>query len=103
MENRQLFRQLGADGNGIGLPGIDGAIDCTHIRLSHTKFQNIQEVYRNRKEYFSLNVQINFKKCPGHANNGIHEIKSLNYLRLGLILIINYLNFLRYRQWLDRA
>nr|XP_046482675.1 putative nuclease HARBI1 [Neodiprion pinetum] len=55
--NRDLFRQLGARREGIGLPGVDGAIDCTHIRLCHTKFADLQEVYRNRKGYFSLNVQ----------------------------------------------
>nr|XP_046491866.1 putative nuclease HARBI1 [Neodiprion pinetum] len=53
--NRDLFRQLGARRE--GLPSADGAIDCTHIRLSHTKFADLQEVYRNRKGYFSLNVQ----------------------------------------------
>ncbi|KYQ50663.1 Putative nuclease HARBI1 [Trachymyrmex zeteki] len=30
--------------------------DCSHIRLTHTKFQHINEVYR--KGYFSLNVQV---------------------------------------------
>lgn len=70
LENRQLFRQLGANRDGIGLPAIDGAIDCTHIRLSHTKFENIQEVYRNRKGYFSLNVQVYFI----HIANGVHRI-----------------------------
>ena len=59
-ENRRLFKQLGY-GPGriwIGLSSIDGAINCTHIRLTHTRFQNINEIYRNQKEYFSLNVQV---------------------------------------------
>nr|XP_012224567.1 PREDICTED: putative nuclease HARBI1 [Linepithema humile] len=56
-ENYQLFRILGYGNGAIGLPGIDGAIDCTHIRLTHTRFHRIDEVYRNRKGYFSLNVQ----------------------------------------------
>lgn len=56
-ENRQLFRQVGAARNVNGLPGIDGAIDCTHIRLTSTRFYEVEEVYRNRKGYFSLNVQ----------------------------------------------
>lgn len=55
-ENKRLFRELGRGPGPIGLPSIDGAIDCTHIRLTHTRFQNIDEVYRNRKGYFSLNV-----------------------------------------------
>jgi len=57
-ENRRLFKELGSDRNGVGLPGIDGAIDCTHIRLCSTRFQEVQEAYRNRKGYFSLNVQV---------------------------------------------
>ncbi|KYQ52449.1 Putative nuclease HARBI1 [Trachymyrmex zeteki] len=56
-ENHQLFRVLGYGNGAIGLPGIDGAIDCTHIRLTHTRFHRLDEVYRNRKGYFSLNVQ----------------------------------------------
>lgn len=57
-ENKRLFEELGYGSGAIGLPSIDGAIDCTHIRLVHTTFQNIDEVYRNRKGYFSLNVQV---------------------------------------------
>lgn len=57
-ENRCLFKELGRGPRAIGLPSINGAIDCTHIRLTHTRFQNIDEVYRNRKGYFSLNVQV---------------------------------------------
>lgn len=56
-ENQRLFRQMGSTRNKSGLSGIDGAIDCTHIRLTHTKFNQIAELYRNRKGYFSLNVQ----------------------------------------------
>jgi len=56
-ENRQLFRQIGAARNVNGLPGIDGAIDCTHIRLTNTRFHEVAEVYRNRKGYFLLNIQ----------------------------------------------
>lgn len=57
-ENCQLFQRLGYGNGAIGLPGIDGSIDCIHIRLVHTRFQNLDEVYRNRKGYFSLNVQV---------------------------------------------
>lgn len=56
-ENQRLFKDIGCGNRGIGLPGIDGAIDCTHIRLTGTRFHNIEEIYRNRKGYFSLNVQ----------------------------------------------
>lgn len=57
-DNHQLFRVLGYGNGAIGLPGIDGAIDCTHIRLTHTRFRGLDEIYRNRKGYFSLNVQV---------------------------------------------
>lgn len=57
-ENHRLFNDLGKRNGGIGLRGIDGAIDCTHIRLAPSKFQNIGEIFRNRKGYFSLNVQV---------------------------------------------
>jgi len=49
-ENQRLFREMGHRGGGIGLPGINGAIDCTHIRLVGTTFNNIEEIYRNRKK-----------------------------------------------------
>lgn len=57
-ENHRMFRDIGRRAGGIGLPGIDGAIDCTHVRLVNTTLQNIEEVYRNRKGYKSLNVQV---------------------------------------------
>ncbi|KYQ49083.1 Putative nuclease HARBI1, partial [Trachymyrmex zeteki] len=56
VENKRLFKEAGYGDGVIGLPCIDGAIHCTHIRLVHSKFQGI-EIYRNRKGYFSLNVQ----------------------------------------------
>ena len=57
-ENQRLFKDIGRGDRGIGLPGIEGAIDCTHVRLVRTKFHNVDEIYRNRKGYFSLNVQV---------------------------------------------
>lgn len=57
-ENKRLFKELGYGSGAIGFSSIDGAIDCIHIRLVHTRFQNIDEIYRNRKGYFSLNVQV---------------------------------------------
>lgn len=58
-ENRRLFRELGYGQGAIGLPHIDGAIDCTHVRLVGNNFGGLAETYRNRKGYFSLNVQVN--------------------------------------------
>lgn len=57
-ENYELFKRLGYGNGAIGLPGIDGAIDCAHIRLTNTRFEDIDEMYCNRKGYFSLNVQV---------------------------------------------
>lgn len=48
---------MGYGHGAIGLSSIDGAIDCTHIKLTSTNFGGLGETYRNRKEYFSLNVQ----------------------------------------------
>lgn len=57
-ENRTLFQQLGYGHGAIGLSNIDGAIDCTYIKLFSTNFGGLGETYRNRKGYFSLNVQV---------------------------------------------
>ncbi|XP_050506243.1 putative nuclease HARBI1 [Diabrotica virgifera virgifera] len=38
-------------------PGVIGAIDCTHIRINSPGGEN-SELYRNRKGWFSMNVQI---------------------------------------------
>ena len=62
--NREGFVEIGRKNNLPGIPGVDGAIDCTHIKLCHTKFDGIQEIYRNRKGYFSLNVQVLYLHLP---------------------------------------
>ncbi|XP_069702656.1 putative nuclease HARBI1 [Periplaneta americana] len=57
--NRLRFEELGRGGNPNNpvIPSVDGAIDCMHVRLCHTKFGDHAESFRNRKNYFSLNVQ----------------------------------------------
>ncbi|KAE9531952.1 hypothetical protein AGLY_010154, partial [Aphis glycines] len=40
----------------VRFPKVIGAIDCTHIKLQSPS-REYGELYRNRKEYFSLNVQ----------------------------------------------
>lgn len=40
-----------------GLPGVIGAIDCTHVPIQ-SPGGNEAEIYRNRKGYFSINVQL---------------------------------------------
>jgi len=39
-----------------GFPGVLGAIDCTHVAISSPGGDQA-ELYRNRKGYFSINVQ----------------------------------------------
>jgi nuclease HARBI1 len=39
------------------MPGIGGCIDCTHIKIQNPGGPD-GEVFRNRKGYFSLNVQV---------------------------------------------
>ena len=50
-ENITLFSNIG------GFPSVSGCIDCTHIKISTPGGDN-GEVFRNRKGYFSLNVQV---------------------------------------------
>lgn len=40
-----------------GLPGVIGAIDCTHVPVQSPGGPDA-EIYRNRKGYFSINVQL---------------------------------------------
>ena len=44
------FAQIG------GLSGVVGTIDCTHVTITCPGGLN-SELYRNRKGYFSVNVQ----------------------------------------------
>lgn len=39
-----------------GFPRVIGALGCTHIRIQSPK-SDIEEQFRNRKGYFSINVQ----------------------------------------------
>jgi len=40
-----------------GMPGVVGAVDCTHIAVQSPGGEN-GEIYQNRKGYFSINVQL---------------------------------------------
>lgn len=52
------FENLGCIGRAPGLKNIVGAIDCTHIKITKPRGILHTEQYRNRKGYFSLNVQV---------------------------------------------
>jgi len=40
-----------------GMPGVLGAVDCTHVPIQSPGGDDA-EIYRNRKGYFSINVQL---------------------------------------------
>uniref|UniRef100_A0A2H1V5M7 SFRICE_030699 n=1 Tax=Spodoptera frugiperda TaxID=7108 RepID=A0A2H1V5M7_SPOFR len=57
VSHRAQFGQLGQCQQNPGLRNVDGAIDCTHIKIVNTPGVEHHEAYRNRKSYFSINVQ----------------------------------------------
>ncbi|XP_026736278.1 putative nuclease HARBI1 [Trichoplusia ni] len=57
ISHRAQFAQLGQYQQNPGLRNVDGAIDCTHIKIVNTPGVEHHEAYRNRKSYFSINVQ----------------------------------------------
>lgn len=52
-----------------GFPGVIGAIDCTHVQIQNPG-GDTAEVYRNRKGYHSLNVQVikSIDSCRIHVH-----------------------------------
>lgn len=94
-ENQRLFRDIGRRDGGIGLPGIDGAIDCTHIRLVGTRFYNIEEVYRNQKGYLSLNVQV----CTKYMllNKSYFSVVYIYKFLFNCVIVINIKYVMQYR------
>jgi hypothetical protein len=63
LATKASFQQLGTVGNVHGIPGIIGALDGTHIRIENIPGrQPYPEVFRNRKTYSSINVQVSFNK-----------------------------------------
>ncbi|XP_037933030.1 putative nuclease HARBI1 [Teleopsis dalmanni] len=43
--------------NATGFPGVIGAVDCTHIKIKKPHIE-VEHCYRNRKGYFSKDVQL---------------------------------------------
>ncbi|XP_047521314.1 putative nuclease HARBI1 [Pieris napi] len=54
---KRKFEELGKSNTHHGLNNIIGAIDCTHIKINRPRGITHSEAYRNRKGYFSVNVQ----------------------------------------------
>lgn len=50
-ENQRLFYNIS------GFPSVTGCIDCTHVPIK-SPGGDMAEVFRNRKRYFSINVQV---------------------------------------------
>lgn len=60
-QNIILFQNI------AGFPSVAGCIDCTHVPILNVGGENA-EVFRNRKGYFSLNIQV-YYICASVAIN----------------------------------
>lgn len=56
-EARDIHRVMHAFYGIAQFPGVTGCIDCTHVRIKSPGGEHA-EVFRNRKGYFSFNVQV---------------------------------------------
>jgi len=63
-------------------PSVIGCIDCTHIRIVNPGGNN-GEVFRNRKGWFSLNVQVCFLIC-------IFSTKKKHKIKISYKMIVCY-------------
>lgn len=52
-------RNINLFNNIAGFPNVSGCIDCTHIPIGNPGGDNA-ELFRNRKSFFSLNIQASF-------------------------------------------
>lgn len=53
-------------------PGVTGCLDCTHVRIKSPGGDDA-EVYRNRKGYFSINVQVREIQRTSRLDNKHHS------------------------------
>jgi len=65
--DQQLHDTMQLFYNRSGLPGIIGAVDCTHVSIQSPGGEDA-EIYRNRKGRFSVNVQL-VSDCTGYITN----------------------------------
>ena len=47
-----MFQELDRHQDWNGIPRVDGAINCTHIKILVISGQQFHEVFRNKKFYF---------------------------------------------------
>ena len=70
-----------------GMPGVIGAIDCTHIAIQRPSVEN-PEIFRCRKGYFSLNVQavcgpdLRFHNVVARWPGSVHDSRIFENSRL---------------------
>lgn len=75
------FSQIG------GIPGVIGSIDCTHVKITCPGGPNA-ELYRNRKGYFSINVQavcsqdLKFTNIVARWPGSVHDSRIFQNSRL---------------------
>jgi nuclease HARBI1 len=64
------------------MTGVVGAIDCTHVKIDSVGGPNA-ELFRNRKDYFSINVQavcdadLNFLNVAARWYGSAHDSRIL--------------------------
>lgn len=81
---RRTVEQFHAIG---GMPGVVGAIDCTHISILRPSVEN-PEMFRCRKGYFSLNVQavcgpnLEFHNVVARWPGSVHDSRIFDNSRL---------------------
>lgn len=73
-------------------PGVTGCIDCTHVRIKGPGGSE-GEVFRNRKGYFSINVQVSPVLCIGtmlERNGALGGIKHTRENNAQKYLVASY-------------
>lgn len=70
-----------------GFPGVLGALDCSHVAIQSPGGQHA-ELYRNRKGFFSVNVQavvdakLRFENIVARWPGSVHDSTIFSYSRL---------------------
>lgn len=78
-----------------GFPRIIGAIDCTHIRIQSLN-SDIGEQFRNRKGYFSINVQVVCTSNLVITNLVARQVITYYNIAYYVIIVLNFMKKLYY-------